>query len=356
MPSIFAVVCESDQDYFKQYRAIFNKITTAGDTIPKLVKEFGELIDGESNDRIKEIVAMYFGKAIAEPVFSNAYVQFTVKSSRRVEFRKAFIRECQQQFEQNVLNVSLTNQLSPQKIDNVKITQNATDITRFLGELLSNEILTPNIMISIVNALLERNTQLHFECLCNLLTVAGAWLENKIRKYSGQVEFINKCFKKMLDIAQNEDQNIQIYGRVRSLILDVIDLRKNNWPGRREARRGLPFTSGQNQRIFVSRNRNNGTENRGCKKPVKSANNQSHHSENIDPMLERIKDLLKSEIDINTIHEFITANLVDGTDAESIRIVLRTVVECLMEDDTLKLRGNVEAASILRMLFELLEK
>jgi len=82
---------------------------------------------------------------------------------------------------------------------------------------------------------------------------------------------------------------------------------------------------------------------------------KSNHSDDTELTSNRIKDLLKNEIDVNTIQEFIINNLT-VYDANNIRATLRTAVECLMEEETLKLRGSEEAASILRTFFELLEK
>ncbi|KAG4073982.1 hypothetical protein HA402_014187 [Bradysia odoriphaga] len=374
-PSIIAQDPNQEYHLMKECRAIFNKITTVDETFAKLVEQCAEVIDGESLERVREVAAMYFEKVMGEPVFLNVYVQFTVDLSNRTQlFKKAIINECQMQFERNVRNVDLNDQLQLllQKINEAKnsiekdeqqyiydeekrkLTQKSIKITRFIGELFNNGMLTPNIIICCANALLDQYSEPKLECLCTLLiTVGPSSKKIKLIKLSD----LDNCFKRMLKFAKN--QNVKISSRLRCLMLNVSDPQRNNWLRQPEARETVnPMKSPKNQRRRDKRRRHS-TPDRNC-------NNGSAHSVNNDPKLNhsvslevisnQIKDLLKNEIDVGTIQEFVASNLASCDDADYIRAVLRTAVECLMQEEILKLRGNKEAASILRTFFELLEK
>ncbi|XP_037044153.1 eukaryotic translation initiation factor 4 gamma 3-like [Bradysia coprophila] len=381
IPSVMAPASTQEFHVMKECLAIFNKITTVDETFAKLVEQCAEVIDVESAEQAREVAAMYFEKVMGEPVFLNSYVQFTVDLANRTEvFKKAIITECQMQFERNVKNFDLNRQLQLllQKIDEAKnsiekdeqqylydeekrkLTQNSIKIIRFIGELFNHGMLTPKIIIFCASALLDQNSEPKLECLCNLLTTVAPRLKNvKPIKHSD----LDNFFKTLLEIARN--QNVKISSRVRRLMLDVSDPQRNNWLRGEETRETVnPMKSPKNQRSR-NRRRRNSTPDRNCnnssarssrKKPAYSPNVKSNHSVSLEEISNRIKHLLKNEIDVGTIQKFVTNNLASCDDADYIRAILRTTVECLMQEETLKLRGNKEAASILRTFFELLEK
>lgn len=248
---------------FKQSRAIFNKITAIDSVSQILIQQFEELIYEESQDRLVVVVGMYLEKVANEPVFLDAYVQFAVsvckpsvqqRCKHNQLFRKAIITECQKQFERKVLNFDSIEQLEL-LMHNINVSENSAEkeerqtiydeerrnltrksilYVRLIGELFNKDMLTPNIIVMCcIKGLLDRNSEHKLECLCNLLTTVGAKITGGLKDPTHDT-MINDCFKTMAAIVDNKNQNTPICSRLRCLILNVIDLRKNNWQRRQE--------------------------------------------------------------------------------------------------------------------------
>lgn len=81
-------------------------------------------------------------------------------------------------------------------------------------------------MKSCVVKLLKVGTEEKLEYLCELLTTVGERMEKK-------TNVLPSHFQTMQQIALDENQSNKISSRVRSMLLDVIELRKNKWVLRR---------------------------------------------------------------------------------------------------------------------------
>jgi translation initiation factor 4G len=98
---------------------------------------------------------------------------------------------------------------------------------RFIGELYKLRMLTEAIMHECLMKLLRSNDEDSLECLCQLLTTIGQELDNKQSKLQPRMDM----YFKQLDALVNEKNKVS--SRIRFMLLDTIDLRKNNWVPRR---------------------------------------------------------------------------------------------------------------------------
>ena len=101
---------------------------------------------------------------------------------------------------------------------------------RFIGELYKLRMLTSLIMMRIIQTLLDKADSESLECLCKLLSTIGFLLEPQVNNVSEKCDEFNRHFECMGKIINDKSTP----SRVRFLMMDVIDLRKNNWVARRE--------------------------------------------------------------------------------------------------------------------------
>uniref|UniRef100_A0A3Q3FVP1 Eukaryotic translation initiation factor 4 gamma 1 n=1 Tax=Labrus bergylta TaxID=56723 RepID=A0A3Q3FVP1_9LABR len=236
------------QELFKQVRSILNKLTPQ--KFQQLMKQVSELtIDTE--ERLKGVIDLTFEKAISEPDFSVAYanmcrclmglkVEATDKPGATVNFRKLLLNRCQKEFEKDKDDDEIfekkQKELEAASGDDVKqLTeelQEAKDKARrrslgnikFIGELFKLKMLTEVIMHDCIVKLLKNHDEESLECLCRLFSTIGKDLDfekakPRMDQYFNQMEKITK-----------ERKNSS---RIRFMLQDVLDLRRNNWVPRR---------------------------------------------------------------------------------------------------------------------------
>lgn len=87
-------------------------------------------------------------------------------------------------------------------------------------------MLTAKIMRRCLDILIKNRDEESLECLCKLMTTVGKELEDK------HGVKLNDLFDTMEEIVSRKDGSIS--SRVRFMLQDVIDLRKNRWIARRQ--------------------------------------------------------------------------------------------------------------------------
>uniref|UniRef100_A0A8C7E730 Eukaryotic translation initiation factor 4 gamma 1 n=1 Tax=Naja naja TaxID=35670 RepID=A0A8C7E730_NAJNA len=226
------------QELFRRVRSILNKLTPQ--MFQQLMKQVTELsIDTE--ERLKGVIDLIFEKAISEPNFSVAYanmcrclmglkVPTTDKPSTMVNFRKVLLNRCQKEFEkdkdddeifekkQKEMDEAATPEEKTrlkEELDDArdKARRRSLGNIKFIGELFKLKMLTEAIMHDCVVKLLKNHDEESLECLCRLLTTIGKDLD----------------FEKMEKIIKEKKTS----SRIRFMLQDVIDLRRNSWVPRR---------------------------------------------------------------------------------------------------------------------------
>ncbi|KAM3834510.1 eukaryotic translation initiation factor 4 gamma 1 isoform 2-T4 [Vipera latastei] len=237
------------QELFRRVRSILNKLTPQ--MFQQLMKQVTELsIDTE--ERLKGVIDLIFEKAISEPNFSVAYanmcrclmglkVPTTDKPTVMVNFRKVLLNRCQKEFEkdkdddeifekkQKEMDEAATPEEKTrlkEELDDArdKARRRSLGNIKFIGELFKLKMLTETIMHDCVVKLLKNHDEESLECLCRLLTTIGKDLDFEKAKPR-----MDQYFTQMEKIIKEKKTS----SRIRFMLQDVIDLRRNSWVPRR---------------------------------------------------------------------------------------------------------------------------
>ncbi|XP_076000528.1 eukaryotic translation initiation factor 4 gamma 1-like isoform X2 [Genypterus blacodes] len=235
-------------ELFKRVRSILNKLTPQ--KFQQLMKQVTDLtIDTE--ERLKGVIDLTFEKAISEPNFSVAYanmcrclmglkVPTTDKPGVTVNFRKLLLNRCQKEFEKDKDDAEIFER-KQKEVDAAKeedkqrlmdelrqakdeARRRSLGNIRFIGELFKLKMLTEVIMHDCIVKLLKNHDEESLECLCRLLSTIGKDLDFEKAKPR-----MDQYFHQMEKIIKERKTT----SRIRFMLQDVIDLRRNNWVPRR---------------------------------------------------------------------------------------------------------------------------
>ncbi|XP_050535904.1 eukaryotic translation initiation factor 4 gamma 3-like isoform X2 [Daktulosphaira vitifoliae] len=236
------------EDVHKNVRSILNKITP--DNKDALTESFKSL-SIDTHDRLEKTIDLVFEKAIEEQSFAPLYASLCYamqglqviyeNGTKSTSFKKLIISKCQSLFEldkaqemDSAKRLSEINsckdsekkkELQMEFEDNERrLRKRSVGNCRFIGELFKQKILTPNIMLYCIVNLVTKHDEEPLECLCNLLKTVGKELE--------QTYSLNETFDKLRALTSKEMKS-KIPSRIRFMIQDVIDLRKDKWVPRR---------------------------------------------------------------------------------------------------------------------------
>uniref|UniRef100_A0ABM5G412 Eukaryotic translation initiation factor 4 gamma 1 isoform X3 n=1 Tax=Pogona vitticeps TaxID=103695 RepID=A0ABM5G412_9SAUR len=236
-------------ELFRRVRSILNKLTPQ--MFQQLMKQVTELsIDTE--ERLKGVIDLIFEKAISEPNFSVAYanmcrclmglkVPTTDKPTVMVNFRKVLLNRCQKEFEKDKDDDEIFEKKQKEMDDTAgpeerarlkeelddardKARRRSLGNIKFIGELFKLKMLTEAIMHDCVVKLLKNHDDESLECLCRLLTTIGKDLDFEKAKPR-----MDQYFNQMEKIIKEKKTS----SRIRFMLQDVIDLRRNSWVPRR---------------------------------------------------------------------------------------------------------------------------
>ncbi|XP_047247457.1 eukaryotic translation initiation factor 4 gamma 1-like isoform X4 [Girardinichthys multiradiatus] len=236
-------------ELFKRVRSILNKLTPQ--KFQQLMKQVQELtVDTE--ERLKGVIDLTFEKAISEPDFSVAYANMCrclsglkvitpEKSGPTVNFRKLLLNRCQKEFEkdkdddeifekkQKELEAASGDEVKQRLIEELKEAKDkarrrSMGNIKFIGELFKLKMLTEVIMHDCIVKLLKNHDDESLECLCRLLSTIGKDLDFEKAKPR-----MDQYFNQMEKIIKERKTT----SRIRFMLQDVLDLRRNNWIPRR---------------------------------------------------------------------------------------------------------------------------
>ncbi|EDW99338.2 eukaryotic translation initiation factor 4 gamma 1 isoform X2 [Drosophila yakuba] len=263
----------------RRVRGILNKLTP--ERFDTLVEEIIKLkID--TPDKVDEVIVLVFEKAIDEPNFSVSYARLCQRLAAEVKvidermesenksnlahFRNALLDKTEQEFTQNVSQSTAKEKKLQPIVDKIKKCTDANEkaeleaileeeerkirrrsggTVRFIGELFKISMLTGKIIYSCIDTLLNPHSEDMLECLCKLLTTVGAKFEKTPvnSKDPSRCYSLEKSITRMQAIASKTDKDGgKVSSRVRFMLQDVIDLRKNKW---QTSRNEAPKTMGQ---------------------------------------------------------------------------------------------------------------
>jgi hypothetical protein len=112
------------------------------------------------------------------------------------------------------------------KMRNEQLLRRSLGNIQFIGELFKSNILTVDIMNDYIEKLLRQDfNKRNLQCLCHLLTKVGRELDKPTN-----IIKMDAYLLKLTEIIDKKDHIKS--GRIRCMILDVIELRQNKWISR----------------------------------------------------------------------------------------------------------------------------
>uniref|UniRef100_A0A182JS41 Eukaryotic translation initiation factor 4 gamma 2 n=1 Tax=Anopheles christyi TaxID=43041 RepID=A0A182JS41_9DIPT len=231
---------------FRKVRGILNKLTP--EKFQKLSDELLKL-DLNSSKILNGVILLIFDKALDEPKYSSMYAQLCKRIQKELEtdidksksstFLQILLNVCRDKFEnrvqysEKIINSesTLTDDLEEKKnVAKQKILGNV----KFIGELYKLGMLVEAHLHKMLRSLFtnksssstEKNCE-DMECLAQLIRTCGKNLDTELGK-----QLMDQYFERMEKYSQ--PQSI-FPPRIRFLLRDLIELRKNNWTPRKVA-------------------------------------------------------------------------------------------------------------------------
>lgn len=241
------------ENLLKNVRSILNKLTPQN--YQTLLDQFRNLkID--SKDRLLKVIELIFEKAVREPAFVAQYAGFcsellhinVMENETQVEFRVLLIERCQNTFYEEMYSdvQEMTKQAEEtddpilkkellEKLDDEKRISRKRSVgnIKLIAELYKLNILSYKIMFQCFDHLLANPHDDYIECLCALITNIGKALTDTLSSRLNEMNKINAIFNRLTKI-HNHETEIKVSPRIRFMILDLLDLRKNSWVPRRK--------------------------------------------------------------------------------------------------------------------------
>jgi hypothetical protein len=257
---------EEDQ-VVKQITGVLNKVTP--EKYEQLLARMYEILD-TNNDKITEqllerIIAEVHERALDQPNYSQMYAQLCADICTRIHankqmaedevegraqaqsaldnFRRILLNRCQQRFSEGVDSKyqqeepkgEMTPEEQAEAEKEQKFRHRSKGNIRFIGELFKRSMLSERIMHKVVKKLLletPHQTAQHadsLEVLCTLLKTAGKQLDRPMA-----VDYMTHYFNTLSDLA-----NHHTLPRIRFMVMDIIELRGNDWVSRRQEAKAL---------------------------------------------------------------------------------------------------------------------
>ncbi|XP_071709008.1 eukaryotic translation initiation factor 4G-like [Rutidosis leptorrhynchoides] len=239
-------VTDEEQAKQRQLKGILNKLTPQN--FEKLFDQVKQ-VNIDNANTLSGVIGQIFDKALMEPTFVEMYANFCARLSmelpdfmsetkEKVTFRRLLLNKCQEEFERGVREEEEANRTEEEgevkqtkeerEEKRVKARRRMLGNIRLIGELYKKKMLTERIMHGCIKKLLGQNQnpdEEDIEALCKLMSTIGEMIDHPKAK-----EHMDVYFDIMLKLSNNMD----LSSRLRFMLKDAIDLRKNNWQQRRK--------------------------------------------------------------------------------------------------------------------------
>ncbi|KAF0905110.1 hypothetical protein E2562_000910 [Oryza meyeriana var. granulata] len=238
-------VSDEEEAKQRQLKAILNKLTPQN--FEKLFEKVKEVnIDNVAT--LTGVISQIFDKALMEPTFCEMYANFCYhlagalpdfsEDNEKITFKRLLLNKCQEEFERGEREEAEADKTEEEgEIKQTKEEREEKRIRarrrmlgniRLIGELYKKRMLTERIMHECIKKLLgnyQNPDEENIEALCKLMSTIGEMIDHAKAK-----EHMDAYF----DIMQKLSTNQQLSSRVRFMLRDSIDLRKNKWQQRRK--------------------------------------------------------------------------------------------------------------------------
>ncbi|KEH17961.1 eukaryotic translation initiation factor 4G-like protein [Medicago truncatula] len=239
-------VSDAEEAKQRQLKAILNKLTPQNfDRLFEQVKA----VNIDNAITLTGVISQIFEKALMEPTFCEMYANFCSHlaaelpdlsvDNEKITFKRLLLNKCQEEFERGEREQEEANKVDEAegevKLSNEEREQRRTKARRrmlgnirLIGELYKKKMLTERIMHECIKKLLgqcQDPDEEDVEALCKLMSTIGEMIDHPKAKEHMDVYF------ERLKILSN---NMNLSSRVRFMLKDVIDLRRNRWQVRRK--------------------------------------------------------------------------------------------------------------------------
>ncbi|KAI8799377.1 hypothetical protein BJ742DRAFT_781471 [Cladochytrium replicatum] len=245
---------DANEEVYRNVRSLLNKLT---------IEKFNSLANqilrvGITTEEILfGVIGLIFDKALDEPNFGHMYAQLCLflakelpgletwvqSDERSNQFRRALLSKCQMEFESGVkwARDDDEDRAAGVKADEdpvaraekeyarAKLQRRALGNMMFIGELFKMGMITEKIIHRCIQHLLRSQTdpqEEDLESLCKLVTTVGSLLDHREAK-----THVDTYFERIDVLSKSKS----LPSRIRFMMLDLIDLRKNEWKARQEA-------------------------------------------------------------------------------------------------------------------------
>ena len=105
---------------------------------------------------------------------------------------------------------------------------------KLIAELFKLNMLSSRVMFVCMHELLIHQHEDYVEVLCALITNIGGNFSSAIKNKPVERKTFDDIFAKLTAIQRQEKGALKVNLHIRFTILDLLDLRKNNWISRRK--------------------------------------------------------------------------------------------------------------------------
>ncbi|PWA57315.1 Armadillo-type fold [Artemisia annua] len=238
-------ITDEEQAKQRQLKGILNKLTPQN--FEKLFEQVKQ-VNIDNANTLSGVIGQIFDKALMEPTFVEMYANFCSRlavempdfseNDQKITFKRLLLNKCQEEFERGEREQEEANRTEEEgevkqtaeerEEKRVKARRRMLGNIRLIGELYKKKMLTERIMHECIKKLLgqyENPDEEDIEALCKLMSTIGEMIDHQKAK-----EHIDAYF----DMMSRLSDNMVLSSRVRFMLKDSIDLRKNNWRQRRK--------------------------------------------------------------------------------------------------------------------------
>lgn len=238
-------VADEEEAKQRQLKGILNKLT------PQNFEKLFEQVTAVNIDNamtLRGVIAQIFDKALMEPTFCEMYANFCChlsgelpdfsEDNEKITFKRLLLNKCQEEFERGEREQEEANKVDDEgevkqseeerEEKRIKARRRMLGNIRLIGELYKKRMLTERIMHECIKKLLGQQQtpdEEDVEALCKLMSTIGEIIDHSKAK-----EHMDAYF----EVMKNFSNNMKLSSRVRFMLKDAIDLRKNKWQQRRK--------------------------------------------------------------------------------------------------------------------------
>ncbi|KAK7293246.1 hypothetical protein RJT34_16109 [Clitoria ternatea] len=220
-------------------KAVLNKLTPQN--IGKILQQI-QAVNIDNVVTLSGFISQIYEKALMEPTLCEMYVNLCFhlaamlpdfsEDNERITFKRLLLNMCQEEFERGEREREEANKADEGDVKlfdeerdekQTKSRRRKLGNIRLIGELYKNRMLTERIIHECTRKLLGQHQdpdEEDIEALCVLMSTVGEMIDRPTAK-----QHMDAYFERISFLGNN----MNLSSRVRLMLKDVIDLRKNKW-------------------------------------------------------------------------------------------------------------------------------